>query len=78
MNDQERALIAKAQRGERLLYARQEIEALLVDLEDNVFEPGVKLTFIMRNPEAEDGGMIITGEDDPEVLIDAIRRTWKQ
>jgi hypothetical protein len=65
-------------RLDRLYYARLEIEARLASLADNVFEPGVKLTFIMRNPEAEDGGMIITGEDDPEVLIEAIRRTWKR
>ena len=65
-------------RWERLDYARRQIEDKMRSLADNVFAPGVKLTFVMRNPAEPDGGMIVTDEADPDDLIEAIRTTWRK
>lgn len=65
------------EKEERIAYGRAEVESRLKSLADNVFEPGVKLTFIMRNPCEPDGSMIITDEETPDALFTAISRTWR-
>ena len=38
-----------------------------------LFRPHCELTFIMRNPKFPDTGTLMVSNDDPELLIEAIR-----
>lgn len=49
------------------------VQRHLAEMAD-LFVPGVKLTFLMRNPDAPDGSMLITDEDDLYEIERAIAR----
>jgi len=40
-----------------------------------LFKPGCKLTFIMRNPADEESYILIGDDNDPEKIIETIRRS---
>lgn len=50
-----------------------EIAQALAELA-RLFKPHAKLTFVMRNPELEDGDMFVS-DDDPQKVIESIQKT---
>lgn len=60
----------------KLKSAHMRVCDVLGDLEDYTFAKGVKLTFVMRDPNNDDCYMVV-GDDDPDAVIAAIERAKK-
>jgi hypothetical protein len=66
----ERQDAALAERLERL---RQQIAAALMEIKDRHFLPHVMVSFVARNPEVEDGDVVVT-EDTLDAVAFAVRQ----
>lgn len=59
---------------DKLRHAHQCISSILEDEIAPLFEPGAKLTVVMRHPEISDDCWLVVSDDDMQAVSDVVLR----